>query len=274
MRTTMFAVLLLALGCGGEMSPLGHIGDDAALDVPAQDARTPQADGQVALQQRKIIYEAELHLVVEDLAAAEQKVTQLVKQHAGYLSEGSVQRRQGTPLTGRWVARIPVEQYEAFLDAAARLGIPERRTQRAEDVTEQYLDLESQIANKKRLEQRIQELLQKPGEIKELIEVERELARVRGEVEQLEGRLKYLQNRTSFSTVTITAVEQRDYVPPQAPTFAGRIQLTFQASLRTLLQFGEGLAFIAVALLPWLVVFGAVMLVTLVLRRLLFRMRR
>ena len=139
--------------------------------------------------------------------------------------------------------------------------MPERRKQRAEDVTEQYLDLEAQIANKKRLEERIQELLQKPGELKDLIEVERELARVRGEVEQLEGRLKFLQNRTSFTTITITAVEQRNYVPPQAPTFVSRIQSTFQASLETLLQFGQGLAIFAVAVLPWLVVLGTVLLV-------------
>ena len=96
-----------------------------------------------------------------------------------------------------------------------------------------------QIANKKRLEERIEELLQKPGELKDLIEVELELARVRGEVEQLDGWLKFLQNRTSFTTITITAVEQRNYVPPQAPTFVSRIQSTFQASLETLLQFAR-----------------------------------
>ena len=273
MRSTISAVLFLALGCGGQMAaPSSSVDRGEVPNVPTKDAEAPQTNVQAGVRARKIIYEAELHLVVEDLAIAEQAVIRLVQQHGGYLADGNVERRQGTQLTGHWVAQIPVDQYDPFLEAAAKLGVPERRKQRREDVTEQYLDLEAQIANKKRLEERIQELLQKPGELKDLIEVERELARVRGEVEQLEGRLKFLQNRTSFTTITITAVEQRNYIPPQAPTFISRIQSTFQASLETLLQFGQGLAIFVVAVLPWLIVLGSVLLFTFFLVRLLIRM--
>ena len=66
----------------------------------------PQTDVQAAVRDRKIIYEAELYLVVEDLAIAEQAVTRLVQQHGGYLADGNVERRQGTQLTGHWVAEF------------------------------------------------------------------------------------------------------------------------------------------------------------------------
>ena len=93
---------------------------------------------------------------------------------------------------------------DPFLQAVSRLGVPESRHQTAQDVTEEFVDLEARISNKKRLEKRIVELLSSSsGKIKDVIEVERELARVRGEIEQSEGRLRYLTDRTEFTTEVV-----------------------------------------------------------------------
>ena len=74
------------------------------------------------------------------------------------------------------MARIPVDRFEAFLEGVARLGVPESRQQTAQDVTEEFVDLNARIANKKRLEERILKLLQdSEGKIKDIIEVEGEL---------------------------------------------------------------------------------------------------
>jgi hypothetical protein len=148
-----------------------------------------------------------------------------------------------------------VDRFESFLDAVSELGVPESRGQTAQDVTEEYVDLEARIANKKRLEQRILQLLEDShGKIKEVLEVERELARVRGEVERMEGRLRYLTNRTELTTVTILAREQRDYVPPEAPTFLFQIRWAWTSSLLALKNFGKGLTLAVVFVFPWLLV--------------------
>src|SRR5690606_36050464 len=93
---------------------------------------------------------------------------------------------------------------------------------------------------------------EKAGEVKDLLAVEKELSRVRGEIEQMEGRLKFLTNRTAYSTVTIDAHEEKDYVPPRAPTFADRAGRTWGDSIESLVDFGQNATLAGIALTPWL----------------------
>ena len=257
-----YCVLLSAVGCGGEMAreSARKASTDTSVELASTAGRSVHGtvDGPheslAADLQRKIIYEAEVSLVVTDFSSAETEMPRLVKEHGGYLADVSIDRTVGERRSGRWQARIPVDRFEPFLAAVSSLGVPESRGQTAEDVTEEYIDLGTRIANKKRLEERILKLLQdSEGKIKDVIEVERELARVRGEIEQMEGRLRYLTNRIDLTTVTITAREQRDYVPPEAPTLAGRIQQAWETSLASLRRFGEGVMVAIVFAFPWLV---------------------
>lgn len=89
------------------------------------------------------------------------------------------------------------------------------------------------------------------GKIKDVIEVERELGRVGEEIERMQGWLRYRSNRTELTTVTIAAREERDYVPPQAPTFTGRVATVWNGSIERLQKTGEQLAIAAVAVTPW-----------------------
>jgi hypothetical protein len=91
-----------------------------------------------------------------------------------------------------------------------------------------------------------------------VIEVEQQLARVRGEIEQMEGRLRYLTNRTELTTVSITAREERDYVPHEAPTFMTRITDAWSGSLEAMRTFAERLTVAVVAVVPWMVVASVV----------------
>jgi hypothetical protein len=229
--------------------------NDASASVPRvkQQARFVAFQAAPAVP-RKIIYEAGITLVVEDIAKTETEIDRLLKEFDSYVSEANVDRTQGEQLSGKWQVRIPVANFESFLDALSKLGVAESRRQTAQDVTEEFVDLEAQISNKKRLEERIVELLKdKSGAIKDVIEVERELGRVRGEIEQMEGRLRYLTNRTELTTITITAREERNYVPPAAPTFTNQIASAWWNSLTALRSFGERLVIVIVVLFPWFV---------------------
>ncbi len=241
-RGNILCFALLFAGCGA------HPGSDATKMAVAESTETP-----ASAIDRKIIYTAEIDLVVRDVSATENTMPQLVKEHGGYLGEASIDSTSGRYRTGRWTARVPVAQFEAFLDAVSKLGVPESRSQTAQDVTEEYVDLEARIANKQRLEKRILELLEgSEGKITDVIEVERELARVRGEIEQMTGRLRYLANRTDMTTVVIVAREQRDFVPAEAPTFIARTKQAWSNSLLSLRDAGATFVVVVVSVVPWL----------------------
>jgi hypothetical protein len=148
---------------------------------------------------------------------------------------------------------VPVDSLDSFLREVVELGTPENRSTNRRDVTEEYTDLETRIANKKQLEKRILDLLEKnTGDIKDVLAVESQLARVREEIEKMEGRVKYLDTVTAMSTVAIQAREERDYVPPQTPSFSTEIGRTWDGSIKTLQDTGEGLVLVTVAVGPWM----------------------
>lgn len=203
---------------------------------------------------RKIIFVAEVELIVKDFSAIEGRVPGLVEEHGGYLADAAIDRTQGRSRSGRWVARVPVERFEHFVEKLAGVGVPVRREQTAQDVTAEYIDLEARIANKQRLEERLLQLLEeRSGKLSEIIEVEGELARVREEIETMQGRLRYMANRAALATVTILAREDDRFVPATAPTFTERIADAWKDSLGALRRFGEAAVIVAVTVAPWLV---------------------
>ncbi len=236
--------MVLLTGCGGQRTSR-EVSDSSTL------AEDPQ---------RKVIYEAEISLIVKDVSAIEEELPKLVKRAGGFLADILVNRNQGEQRSGRWQARIPVDQFDSFLQSASELGIPEHRRQTIQDVTEEFVDYEARIANKKRLESRIVELLKNSsGKIEDVIEVERELARVRSEIEQMEGRLRYLNNRVQLTTITILAREIHEYAPPEAPGFVDQIGQAWNDSLRLLKEVGQSIAVAVVFSVPWLLGLGVVL---------------
>ena len=256
-------IITALIGCGDVQNRRAASESRAKLtnhsEVPASAAIGQQVKARfVNLQAapnltRRIIYDADVNIVVNDMTETETQIAKLLKKADGYIAEATVDRREGEHLTGRWRVRVPVAQFDTFLDAVSKLGVAENRKQTAQDVTEEYVDLEAQITNKKRLEERIVALLKdSTGKIKDVIEVEHELARVRGEIEQMEGRLRLLTNRTDFTTVSISARVEENYVPPAAPSFPNRIAQAWILSLKSLRVFGEQLVVAVVYVTPWL----------------------
>lgn len=263
MVRSLLAVILVSTGCGG-------VSDVSQRPVPPEKMVTltsaKQAEDVTGMPTdqalpRKIIYEATVQLLTEDFTQLERQIQSLVQQHGGYLTDVVIDRTQGQPLVGHWTARLPVDRYSAFLSQVSQLGVASQFNQAAQDVTQEYVDLESRIRNQKHLESRIVELIrQSNSSIKEVIEIEKELARVRGDMEVMEGRMRYLANRTALTTVTIHGTEEKRYVPPQAPAFTKRVREAWFSSLESLRRLGEELAIAATATLPWLVMIALLVL--------------
>jgi hypothetical protein len=204
---------------------------------------------------RKIVYTADVRVVVEDFPTAEAVLKKLVKDHHGFVAKSEVSGSAGERRSGTWKVRVPVDDFEDFVQAVAGLGVPQKNSTDSQDVTEEYYDLDTRIKNKKVEEERLRKHLdQSTGKLEEILAVEKELSRVRGEIEHQEGRLRMLANLAALTSVTVTIQEIKNYVPPQTPTFAASIVGTFSESLGLLGAVGRGLVLVAVALAPWLVV--------------------
>jgi hypothetical protein len=104
--------------------------------------------------------------------------------------------------------KVPAARFDALLAGLNPLGRVESVAVTAEDVGQEYVDIEARLTNLRRLETRLIELLaNRTGKLSDVLSVERELARVRGEIEQIEGRRRYLQRSVALSTLQLTLHE-------------------------------------------------------------------
>lgn len=279
-------LLLLSLGVG--LVGCGSGAPESAVDVqtetipppppPPPAEATGKSRGGMAGESpalkavaRKIIYTAEVSMVVEKLAPAQQKLMELVRKQGGYIAETNISGSSGEPRNGSWTIRVPVGGYQNFLDAVSKIGEVQTLTTDSSDVSEEYYDIEARLRNKRVEEKRlIDHLNRSTGKLSEILQVEKEISRVRGEIEQMQGRMRVLQNLTSLTTITVTIQEVKDYIPPAPPTFGTEIARSFSGSFGGLIDFGKGLVLLGVALLPWAV---AGLVVTLPLWIALYRRR-
>ena len=76
---------------------------------------------------RKIIYVTEIRLVLKETSFEdfEKDIAKLIKDNSAYQSEVTFNRNRGERRTGRWVVRVPVDLYQAFLVGIKDLGVPE-----------------------------------------------------------------------------------------------------------------------------------------------------
>ena len=208
---------------------------------------------------RKIVYTAEIALVVDDFAKLEGAIVKLVGEGGGYVADSDVSGSAGSNRSASWKVRIPTERFQSFLDSAAKLGELTRRRLDSQDVTEEYYDLDARIKNKKVEEARLLKHLENSAaKLEDILAAERELSRVREEVERQEGRLRLLANLAALTTVTITAEERTHYVPATAPGFATLAGRRFTDSIASLVRAARSLALWGIGLVPWLPLFAAI----------------
>jgi hypothetical protein len=223
------------------------------LDAPQTADLTKAKANESATAGRKIIYTGYIDLVTEDLNGLEAKLSTLITTEKAYIADSDRTGSAGATRRGTWKVRVPVDAYEPFVKGVVALGELVSLKANSQDVSEEYFDLDARQAAKKVEEERLlKHLTESTGKLEDILAVERELSRVRTEIERMQGRLRALANLTSLATVTITASEIKDYVPPQAPTLGTKVARAFFESLDSLRQFGEGLLIACVSMVPWL----------------------
>ena len=163
--------------------------------------------GQAASIDRKIVKNAEVSVLVEDSDIAVDRLTQVVSDSGGYIVSSRVwyQDYYGNSLKYATVTvGIPVDQFERALvrlrDLAVRVV---DETASGDDVTEQYVDLQSELTNLEATRTRIQAFLEDAKTVDEALRINQELANIEAQIEQIKGRMNYLSDRSSYSTITI-----------------------------------------------------------------------
>jgi hypothetical protein len=141
-----------------------------------------------------LIYTANLSLAVFQVEPQLDAVERIARESGGYLSA-----RQDDAIT----IRVPRDHFEPALARIEKLGDVTHRDIKAQDVTDEFVDLQARLKNAYAVRDRLDDLMAK-APVKEALEIEKELGRVTEDIERLEGRLKLLRDQIAFSTITVT----------------------------------------------------------------------
>jgi len=155
-----------------------------------------------------LIRTATASIEVDSLEIAVAQVKQLAAQFGGYLANSGVETGKKRLRNATLEVKIPVTRFDEALSGLTPIGKVESVNVSAEDVGEEYVDVDARMENARRLERRLIDLLgTRTGKLKDVLAVETELARVREEIERYEGRTRYLKAHTATSTIRVTVHE-------------------------------------------------------------------
>jgi hypothetical protein len=191
----------------------GEVGDQPTA-LPQLDG-TPQPGGSPGV--RRIIKNGELNLVVDELVRAIDRSTQIALDAAGYVLSTETST-QGPVKSATMKMGVPSEAFEDVMRQLRGQAL-EVRWERSsgQDVTEEYVDLQSQLTNLQATQARLREFLNQAQNVEEALKVNAELSRIEGEIETIQGRMNYLSNRAAYSTITLS-LEQISPTPTVTPT--------------------------------------------------------
>lgn len=157
---------------------------------------------------RKIIKEGDISFETSNLIATRNIINKAIKQTNAYISDERTENNYNT-INSFITIRVPAENFEILLDSISRkVEKFDAKTIKANDVTEEYVDISSRLKAKKEVENRYLQLLAKAYSIEDILKIEEKLAIIREEIESVEGRLNVLDKSVVYSTLSIKFYKQ------------------------------------------------------------------
>lgn len=238
--TVILALAMVLAACGsgdsGEETdsavPASGIGEGGLAVSPdtttaaAEDASDEDRDGTIGVnlevsQDRQVIRQASLELQSDNTREAFDRIVELTESAGGFISNATVHpvANEGDQPTVVMTLRIPASQLTQTMTSikgAVEEVIAE--SQGAQDVTDQFIDLEARLTNLTALEIELRALLaevrqQPEADPDKLLRVFTEISNVRGQIEQIQGQLNYLEDVVSLATLEISLSPTPAVVP-------------------------------------------------------------
>ena len=217
-----FVLLLAALliGCGAaspasrsEEQEFGGSAGSAPPFAPIAESESVADDASVvyvALPDdlpRMIIYNGNLILVLADTEAGQDAVVAIAESAGGYTS-GTSSYSYGSGLRRiDLTLRVPAEAFSSTMDALRALAMEVTQDSiSSQDVTQEYVDLESRLKALEVKEARLKELMEEAEDTEAVLAVYAELSATQIQIEETKGRMRYLERQSAMATITVSLV--------------------------------------------------------------------
>jgi hypothetical protein len=258
-----------------EMNKSGETPPPSSVDQMTTGVQKDKQSGNIATQnaqnidvtKRMIIRTGSMGVEVEKYDDAERIVTDVVKKNGGYISNTTSSQNSSGKKQGMLVLKVPADKYDALISEVSAAGKVMSQNINANDITEEFIDLEAREKTQKELEQRLLKLLsEKTARLTDVVEVEQKLASVRQVIESIDGRLRYLKNQSDMSTLTLSLYEPAMLTTSSGGGFFYELGQGVKSGLRGFTDILRGMITLIIALLPIIIL---VLVIIWIIRRII-----
>lgn len=230
---------------GGEMMA------DLTLPKAGGGAEIPPTSG----QDRLVIQETTLSMVVKDVAESLKTIQQKAEDLGGYMVNSHLSKPEESA-SGTVTVRVPEEKLSDALDAFRRAGlrvVDENVSGR--DVTDQYVDLEARLATLNKTKTKFEEILDRATQVQDLLTVQRELINLQSQIDSVKGQQQYLSQSAKLSKITVY-LSTDEFSLPYSPKEPWRPNVVFKLAVRSMVSnlrnIGSALIWIGVYSPIWI----------------------
>ena len=216
-------------------------------------------------EERMIVRNGEMSLVVEDVIDARDEIAQLAVRFDGYVVSSRISGEE-EDMRG-WISiRVPDGKFEQALTELRELAVRVKsESTSSRDITEEYTDLKSRLKNAEATESQYLALLEE-AKVEEIIRIYELLHQVRREIEQIKGRMQYLERTSSMSLIEVRLEPEATAKPLVRAGWSALEAL--KSAVRGIVVFGQWLGTAAIWLLIFIPIWGTILGVV------LWRLRR
>lgn len=276
MKKMIPLLIVLLFACKKE-GPLAPAATDMAASSVASPVRTEKASAEgismpaAESAVRMIVRTATLKIVAADTQKAVDAITRSIEAGGGHVA-GSNIWREGELLRATLTLRVPSAQLTPALSAIRAVATRvENETISSEDVSQEYVDLGSQLRNLEATEVELRELLRSVRErsrkAADVLEVHQQLTAIRAQIEQIKGRMRYLAQTSSLSTISIEILPDAIAQPVVQPGWQPLV--VAKNASRALIGALQSIATVAIWLVIYIVpIAGSLMFVAFVMWKL------
>jgi hypothetical protein len=183
--------------------------------------------GNATTQERLVIMNADLTIVVKDPQTKMDAISQMVTSMGGFvvsmnLYQTYMQTGEIAP-QGSISIRVPADKLDtAMSQIKADTVEVQNETRTGEDVTAQYTDLKSQLTNLELAEKELQAIMVEAknnpnssttSKTQDVLAVYNQIVSVRGQIEQIKGQMQYYEQSSSYSLINVTLIAEKTIKP-------------------------------------------------------------
>lgn len=218
--------------------------------------------------QQKLVYTSRLTVDTTEFDAYADAVRQKVSELGGYIEQSEVSGDAENGGRSLYMTiRVPAEKRNELTDTAKSNAKVRSQSESVEDVTLEYVDVQSHIEALQTEQQTLLGLLEKADSIDTTLAIQNQLTEVRYQLESYSSRLKVMQNQVDYSTLELSAYEVTRVTATEKDTFLIRLKDRFVGSLTALGNGCENVVLFILGGLPILAVLGVLLVVIVLLVR-------